>query len=60
MDDDEKDLPYGVELIDMENEEINESYLKSLDEYINVQVVLPNNDGVPVLASKEKKVQFKW
>ena len=55
LDDNEKDLPYGVELIDMENEDINESYLESWDEYINVQVVRPNNDGVPVLAKVKKR-----
>ena len=59
LDDDERDLPYGVELIDMENEEVNKSYLESLDEYINVQVVVPHKDGLPVLAKVKKKTWFK-
>ena len=49
IDDDERVIPYGNELIDVNKEEVNDSYLKSLDKYINVQVVLPNKEGVPVL-----------
>ena len=46
--DDNWDLPYGIELLDMETNEVNEPYLEELDEYINVQVVLPNKEGLPV------------
>ena len=55
VDDDNRDLPYGIELIDIENEEINEPYLESLDQYINIQVALPNREGIPVLAKVKKR-----
>ena len=39
----------------MENEEVNKSFLESLDEYINVQVFLPNKDGLTVIAKVKKR-----
>ena len=56
LDNDQNDLPYGEELIDLETDEINELYLESMDEYItNTQVVIPNCDGVPILAKFKKR-----
>ena len=52
---DDNNLPYGIKLRDMETTEINEPYLESLDEYINAQVVIPNQQGIPVLAKVKKQ-----
>ena len=53
--DDENDLPYGTELLDLEISEMDENYIEATDEYINAQVVIPNKEGVPVLAKIKKR-----
>ena len=55
IDDDVWDIPYGVELLDMETKEVDKPYLEELDEYINVQVVLPNKEDIPVLSKVKKR-----
>ena len=53
--DDQYDLPYGDELIDMKESEVNDAYLDSLDEYIGAEVVIPGRDAHPVLAKVKKR-----
>ena len=55
IDDDDYDLPYGEELVDMDIGEIDEVYNDSLDEYIGAEVVIPGKDGVAVLAKVRKR-----
>ena len=52
---DEVVLPYGDELIDAQEMEINEAYIESLDNYIGAKVVIPGKDAVPVLAEVKKR-----
>ena len=54
-DDDQNILPYGDELTDVKVEEINNSYLDSLDEYIGAEVVIPDRNAIPVLAKVKKR-----
>ena len=44
-------LPYGDELLDAKDHEIDESYLESLDAYIGANVMVPGRDAVPVVAA---------
>ena len=44
-------LPYGDEIIDAKDHEIDEAYLDSLDTYIGAKVVVPGRDAIPVLAT---------
>ena len=48
-------LPYGDELIDVKTETVDEAYLESLDEYIGSQIVIPNKEAIPVLATVKKR-----
>ena len=47
---DSNDLPYGDELMDAKEHEIDEPYLDSLDKYIGAKVIVPGKDAIPVLA----------
>ena len=48
-------LPYGDELIDLKTETVDEAYIESLDEYIGSQIIIPNKEAVPVLATVKKR-----
>ena len=44
-------LPYNTELIDLKTEEVDDSYIVSMDEYIGANVIIPGKDDItPVLA----------
>ena len=60
--DDENDLPYGTELLDLESSEMDENYIEATNECINAQVVIPNKEGIPVLAKKnqEEEKRCQW
>ena len=49
INDEDVDLPYGDELIDVKVEEISDAYLDALDEYIGSEIVVPGRDALPVL-----------
>ena len=52
---DDNIIPYGDEIIDLKEKEINEAYLDTLDNYIGAKVVVPGQDSVPVLATIKNK-----
>ena len=55
IDDDQLSLPYGEKLHQATLEEVDETYLESLDEYINAEVIMPNKEGVPVLTKVKRR-----
>lgn len=48
-------LPYGDELQEMKTEDITGAYLETLDEYIGAEIVIPGQDGLPVLTKVKKR-----
>ena len=50
-DDDDNLLPYGEEIVDQKESEINETYIEALDTYIGAKVVVPGKDSIPVIAN---------
>ena len=55
IDADDIDLPYGDELMDAKETEVNEAYLEALDTYIGAQVIVPERSGQPILAKVRKR-----
>ena len=55
--DDNVDLPYGDKLIDVKVEEISDSYLDALDEYIGDEIVIPGIYSLHVLVKFKKHKQ---
>ena len=51
---DDNVLPYGDELINAKTDTVDEPYLEALYEYIGAQIVIPNKEAVPVLATVKK------
>ena len=55
--DNDVDLPYGDDSIDVKFEEISDAYLEALDEYIRAEIVIPGRDALPVLGEIKKHKQ---
>ena len=55
VEDDDQDLPYGDEFIDVKTEEVNDRYLDAMDEYIGAHIVVPGKDALPVLARMKNR-----
>ena len=53
--DDDVDLPYGYELIDVKVEEISDAYLDAIGDYIEGEIVIPGRDALPVLVKFKKR-----
>ena len=48
------ELSYGDELIDVKVEEISNTYLDALDEYIGADIVIPGIYALPVMVKTKK------
>ena len=57
---DNADLTHGDELIDVKFEEIYDSYLDTLDEYIGADIVISGRDVLPVLLKFKKHKQYAY
>ena len=55
--DENVDLPYGDELIDVKVEEISDAYLDDFDDYIKAEIIIPVRDELPVMGKLKKQ---KW
>lgn len=49
-DDDDNVLPFGDELIDLPEDEIDQPYIDALDTFLGAKVVVPGKDLIAVLA----------
>ena len=54
------DLQYGDKFMDLDAREINTRHLNELDNLIGAQVIIPDKDGLPLLAIvKKRKLNVK-
>ena len=54
IEDDDMELPYGDELIDVKVEEIFDTYLDTLDDYIGAGILIPGRYSLTVLGKSQE------
>ena len=55
IENDNVDLPYGDELIDVKIEEISDTYFDALDDYIKADIVIPGIYALHVMGKIKKR-----